>query len=359
MKMKTLNLSAGAVILGALGASFAACSPAESAPAPGPFTNVGGSATSAAGTMGVITGTAGTLGSTAGTTGVITGTGGVIGTAGNSSTAGTNTGSGGTGAGGTGAGGAAPMSCGMLTPTAGDAKCCVAAGTAADVAIDDLEDGNNVILPVGQRQGYWYTYGVKEAMQTPLPTQWMGATFKPGPGGNPCSLMPLTAACKAMDTAAMGMAGSMLFSAETKGSLPPATDTVPTYAGMGVDLNNHFAKSCVYDGKAYKGISFYAKGSAFKVAVAIPGTVPTTSDSGACAAMCSDHFNMLVAPPPDGTTWKQFTIMWAELTQAGWGTPATFDASKLINIQFQVDGLTTATATAPFDFSVDDLAFVP
>src|SRR5205823_7969623 len=132
------------------------------------------------------------------------------------------------------------------------------------------------------------------------------------------SLTPLTAACKAMDTAAMGTAGSMLFSAETKGSLPPATDTVPTYAGMGVDLNNHFAKSCVYDGKAYKGISFYAKGSAFKVAVDIPGTVPTTSDSGACAAMCSDHFNMLVAPPPDGTTWKQFTIKWADLTQAGW-----------------------------------------
>jgi hypothetical protein len=357
MKMKTLNLSAGAVILGALGASFAACSPAESAPAPG-GNNVSGSVANTAGTTGIITGTAGTASPAAGTTGVITGTGGVTGTGGNASAGGTNTGTGGTGTGGTSAGGAAPMSCGMLTPTTGDAKCCVAAGTAADVAIDDLEDGNNVILPVGQRQGYWYTYGVKEAMQTPLPTQWMGTAFVPGPGGSPCSLMPLTAACKAMNTAAMGTAGSMLFSAETKGSLPPATDTVPTYAGMGVDLNNHFAKSCVYDGKAYKGISFYAKGSAFKVAVAIPGTVPTTSDSGACAAMCSDHFNMLVAPPPDGS-WKQFTINWTDLTQAGWGTVAMFDASKLINIQFQVDGLTTATATAPFDFSVDDLAFVP
>ena len=194
-----------------------------------------------------------------------------------------------------------------------------------------------------------------------------GTTYAPSAGGHACSLLPLTDACKAMKTAAMGTAMSVLFSAGTKGSLPPATTTVPSYAGLGFDLNNHFKKSCVYNASAYKGISFWAKGTVpFQAAIAIPATQPSTADSGACVATptlsCSDNYSFTVAPPPDGTTWKQFTITFADTTtfaQAGWGVVApTFDASKLINVQFQVNGATTATAAAPFDIAVDDLAFV-
>ena len=294
-------------------------------------------------------------GATVGAAGSATGTAGATGAAGATAGTGGTTGT----AGAVGAGGGAAMSCGALTPLAGDAKCCVAAGTAADLAIDDLEDKDNVILPAGQRQGYWYTYGSAGATQTPPP----GKTFVPNAGGYPCSLLPLTIACKAMNTAPMGTAGTVLFSAETKGSLPPATAALPSYAGLGFDFNNHFAKSCVYGASAYHGISFWAKGTVpFQAGIAVPATTPTTSDSGTCATMCSDNFSMTVAPPPDGTTWKQFTITFADMTtfaQAGWGTPATFDPSKIINMQFQVNATTTATAAAPFDISIDDVAFVP
>jgi hypothetical protein len=147
----------------------------------------------------------------------------------------------------------------------------------------------------------------------------------------------------------------------------PATDTVPTYAGMGFDFNNHFAKSCAYNASAYKGISFWAKGTVpFHAAVAIPGTTPKTSDSGTCDPAglkpCSDNYSMLITPVPDGTTWSQFTIKFADATtfaQAGWGAPATFDAAHILNLQFQVNGETTATAAVPYDFAVDDIAFVP
>ena len=250
------------------------------------------------------------------------------------------------------------MSCGALTPLTGDAKCCTAAGTATDVAIEDFEDGDNVILPVGQRQGYWYVFSSAGATQTPA----AGTTYAPSAGGHACSLLPLTDACKAMKTAAMGTAGSMLFSAGTKGSLPAATATVPSYAGLGFDFNNHFKKSCIYNASAFKGISFWAKGTVpFQAGLAIPATQPSASDSGACAAMCSDNYSMTVAPMPDGTTWKQFTLTFADktsFTQAGWGAIATFDPSKIINMQFQVNA-DMVTAAAPFDIAVDDIAFVP
>lgn len=257
------------------------------------------------------------------------------------------------------------MSCGTLMAMTGDAACCVAAGTATDVAVDDLEDKDNVILPVGQRQGYWYTYNGGGATQMPA----AGTTYVPTAGGHPCSLLPLTDTCKAMKIAPMGTAMSALFSAGTTGSLVAPTTAAPNvYAGLGFDFNNHFKKSCVYDASAYKGISFWAKGSVpFSAAIAIPGTQPPSATSaGACVPAgttgCSDHYAMTIAPPPGGTTWMQFTITFADagFTQAGWGVPvATFDPSKIINMQFQVNADAMATAAVPFDFAIDDIAFVP
>jgi hypothetical protein len=58
-------------------------------------------------------------------------------------------------------------------------------------------------------------------------------------------------------------------------------------------------------------------------------------------------------------TWKQFTIKFTDLTQAGFGTVATFDPTNIINMQFQVNGSSTATTSAPFDIAIDDIAFTP
>ena len=334
--MKSNHFGTATLILGALGASFAACSTATDST---PTGNTAGS--------GNVAGASNTAGANS--------TAGASNTAGANSVGGSPGTAGSAGAPGTaGTGGGAAMSCGTLTADPSDAKCCVAAGTATDLAVDDLEDKDNVILALGQRQGYWYTYGT-DTGQMPKPM----TPFLPTAGGHACSLTPAPPACA-------GMTGSALFSSHTSGSLMPATDTVPTYAGMGFDFNNHFAKSCAYNAGVYKGISFWAKGTVpFHAAVAIPGTTPSTSDGGTCVAgtkPCSDNYSMLVTPVPDGTTWTQFTITFADATtfaQAGWGVVATFDPAHILNLQFQVNGETTATAAAPYDFAVDDIAFVP
>lgn len=344
--MKTLDLSVAALVVGALGASFAACSAQSSGTPPRP-SSTGGSSSSTGGNGSGNTGNVGT-GNTGnvGTGGTGTGTTGGTGT----TTGGTGTTTGGTGTttGGMGSGGAGAMSCGTLQVSASDPTCCVASGMATDLAIDSLEDGDNTILPLGNRQGYWYTYNDMDpaTMQTPKPSM----TFAPTAGGNPCSLMPVPGACA-------GPAGGMLFFAGTTGSLT-ANDVANSkykYAGMGFDFNNHFKKSCVYGGTAYHGISFYVK-STVQFAVQVKTAATTTKNAlaaGTCTSMCDDNF---AAPVPAALTWTKTTIMFADLKQAGFGTVATFDPGTLIGVQFQVAGDTVAF---PFDVGIDDVAFLP
>jgi hypothetical protein len=352
--MKTTDLSAVALLAGVLGASIAACSAQSSGTPPkggdgtsGSGVTIGngnsGNVNPAGGSGTIGAGGTGTVGSS-GSTGVA-GTTTIIGTAGTTGTTGT--------AGATGTGGSSGMSCGTLQPNASVAGCCVATGTAMDLAIDDLEDLDNTILPIGSRQGYWYSYKDSSAATTLSPSA-TPFTIAMG-GGHPCSLTPVPPACAGVP---MGVAGS----AEIKGSVNLATATVPAYAGMGFDFNNHFMKSCPYGASAYHGISFWAKGSPFKASVKIPATTGATAQSvGSCTAMCEDHYSQLIAPAPDGS-WTQVTITFADSTkfkQAGWGTPATFDPGNILAVQFQIDGTTTQTAPATYDFAVDDLAFIP
>jgi hypothetical protein len=109
--------------------------------------------------------------------------------------------------------------------------------------IDDLEDGNDVILASDKRLGSWYTYndGDKAGEQTP------GTTFKPTSGG----------------------AEESKFAAATKGK------GYKVYAGMGFDLNNDGKGAKVYDASKFKGISFLAKGNVdLRVGIATTATVP-------------------------------------------------------------------------------------
>jgi len=351
--MKTIRLSTAAFVLGSLAASIAACS-AQSTSEP-PRGSAGSTSTGNTGNVGtgntgnVGTGNTGNVG-TGNTGNVGTGNTGNVGAGGTTpiGTAGTtSTGTAGTTSTGT-AGSGSGMSCGTLQPNASDPKCCVAAGTATDLAIDDLEDDDNTILPIGNRQGYWYSYKDASAattlMQSAMP-------FPPAMTGHACSLMPVPPACA-------GMAGGTKGSAEISGMVNLATMTAPAYAGMGFDFNNHFMKSCAYNASAYKGITFYAKGSAFKVSIKIPATTGTGPlSAGTCAAMCEDHYSQSVGANPD---WTQVTVTFADSTrfkQAGWGTVATFDPANILGVQFQVDGLTTQTAPVAYDFSVDDLTF--
>src|SRR5450755_4717392 len=245
--MKTRKLSTGAFILGGLAVSIAACSAQSSGTPPrsdetAGQTSSGGSGNAAGASVILGAGTTSTdntgntsAGGTFGAGGTVdaggtfgTGTAGAVGTAGTVGTAGSTS---------------TAMSCGSLTVSPADPMCCVATGTAADLSIDDLEDMNNTILPLGNRQGYWYSYkdtGTTTLMPAAMP-------------------FPVT----------MGGHGGS-YSAAVSGMVAAATATVPAYAGMGFDFNNHFKKSCPYGAGAYHGMSFWAKGTPFKISIKIP-----------------------------------------------------------------------------------------
>jgi hypothetical protein len=324
--MKTCNLSVATVVLGALAVSYSACS------AQGIDNTIpGGTNTPPSAGNGQ---TAGSSNGSAGS-GPITGSGGSVthpGTGGSAPAAGGskfNTGVGGATTGGHGSvatGGSATAS-GGSGPTVGGCKAAV--GAASEVLIDDMEDGDHVIRPIGERLGYWFTYNDGTATQMPS-----GAMFTQSTG--------------------VGATATSTKFAETSG---PAFTSWG--AGIGFDFNNSSSKSCAYDASAYTGIKFWAKGNvAIRATVKIPGTTAKKtngSDAGTCVAtttaMCDDHYGLTTATLT--TTWKEFTLDFAAATfmQEGWGTKVAFDAKNIIAMQFQV------AKALPFDFSIDDVTF--
>jgi len=323
--MKTFNLSLATVVVGALAVSYSACSAqGQDNTQPRPADGAGSPSTAAGGPSG-------TAGSGA-IPAAGSGTGGTpqTGSAGSApvATGGKfNTGIGGAfvSAGAPGKGGSGPTGGAGAPPATGSCK--TAAGTLTEVLIDDLEDGDNVIQPIGSRVGYWYTYNDGTGTQVPAPSVLFKGT-------------------------APGSTATPKFAATTSG---PAFTSYG--AGMGFDFNNTAKKSCPYNASVYTGIKFWAKantgnmtGMTLKAMIKIPATTPTTADGGTCAAKCEDHFFLKPAPALTAT-WTQYTMPFASIAQDGFGTAATFDKTSLLGVQFQV------AASVAFNFSIDDITF--
>ena len=214
---------------------------------------------------------------------------------------------------------------GAATTTGG---CVAAVGTATDLLIDDLDDGDNAIKLLGSRKGFWYTFN--DGTATQVPTSSATVPFTPTKGG---------------DTT------TSVYDAETSG---PAFTSWG--AGIGFDFNNASSAACPYNGSAYTGITFWAKSNAaLKAMVKIPATtakssISDTIDTCTSSTACNDHFYI---PVTAGTAWAKYTITFGAATfkQEGWGTVATFDKTKLLGMQFQV------AKGIPFDFAIDDVNF--
>lgn len=236
-------------------------------------------------------------------------------TSGNGTGAGAGSGSGGSGTGqttgtGTGSGGGSTGS-GMVEPL--------------DL-IDDLEDGDPLILAKNGRVGAWYIYN----------DETMGATQTPD-AEDP--FLP-----------EMGGPDSSLNYARTTGN--GFTDWG---AGFGFDLNNPgdgmggAGIKSPWDGSAYQGIVFWAKGNIPSMRVkVVTEAVVSTAEGGLCELMCDDTFGSIVALSPE---WTQYSVSFNVLAQEGWGTAATFDASTLMGIQFQIG------ANQDFDVAIDEVGF--
>jgi hypothetical protein len=232
--------------------------------------------------------------------------------------------------GGAGAPGAAGARTGGAGAPATSGSCAPAAGTATELLIDNLDDGDDAIQPIGARVGYWYTYNDGTGVQVPAPS----ATFTGTSPGR----------------------GTSMFAAVTSG---PAFTTYG--AGMGFSFHTVGTTSCPYDASAYKGITFWAKGNAGNAAtmtltamLKTPATTPV-KDGGTCTgAMCENHYALKPAPVLT-TTWTQYTITFATAATAtfgqNFGTAVPFDKSKIMAMQFQV------AQGVKFDFSIDDITF--
>ncbi|MFV8752902.1 hypothetical protein ACNOYE_20340 [Nannocystaceae bacterium ST9] len=192
-----------------------------------------------------------------------------------------------------------------------------------DNMIDNFEDGDGALIPNGGRQGYWYIFNDATAGATQSPA--VDAVLPESGGADGTSL--------AMHTAGSGFA--------------------EWGAGIGVDLNNAGDPEggngikMIYDASAYTGIVVRAKGNGqLRASVQIEATIPP-EEGGTCAMDCDPHGKVLLL----SDEWQQFTLTFDDLQQEGWGTPASWDASKVVGLQFKV------AKDVEFDFWVDEVGF--
>jgi hypothetical protein len=181
--------------------------------------------------------------------------------------------------------------------------------------IDDLEDGDENVLPNYGLSGEWYM--VSDATT---------GSLNPPVGSVP---VPTNAG-------AVGSGRSMHFT---------ASGFTRWGAGMAVGLS---AYGCAYDASKQTGIEFHVKGSgSVLVQVGTVQTVPA-ANHGTCTGSCNDLFGTTVTAT---STWTLRKAVFANLAQAGWGTPASFDPSQLLYVQF------TVQPGSSLDLYIDNLSF--
>ncbi|HYQ15387.1 MAG TPA: hypothetical protein VEQ58_06515, partial [Polyangiaceae bacterium] len=211
-----------------------------------------------------------------------------------------------------------------------------AAGTATDLLIDNVDDGDNGIGKIGGRSGYWYTYAdTNGTMITPMPDTTKANPLKPSATG--CH--DASAGCIAI-TGTTSMDDLTVVGMEKYG-----------YAGVGFDFSNAM-KSCVYNGSAYSGIRFYAKGDvAITIKLNTTATV-TAAEGGTCTTNCAGFSptgaDVLLEDP---ATWQLIDIPFATAKQPTWATAATLDKAALISLQIQIPPGQT------FNVALDDFTF--
>jgi hypothetical protein len=209
--------------------------------------------------------------------------------------------------------------------------------------IDDMEGMTGVIADLGGRTGNWFTYNDMSATghQTPI----AGGTFMPSEN-DPARAIPEN----------LG-GGKSHYASQTSGN-----GFAVWGAGMGFNFTNPRA---TYDVTAYTGFVFWARiGS--KVGAADGGVanvrfnVPdmNTDPSAAVCTACSDYLGY---PLTLTTDWQEFTILFTQLAQLGFGAPyeAALDAAHVYGCQFLITtDASIGNSGAAFDVWVDDIYFI-
>lgn len=196
--------------------------------------------------------------------------------------------------------------------------------TDPSLLIDDLERRGGAVaadadLPeIEGRRGSWYIANDGTGLQVPSP-------FEPTPEG-------------AVGTFHSARSTAQGF--ETWG------------AAFGVPLNGSGFLNCPYDGSAFDGVRFWARGhGAWQFQVATLDTQPVAF-GGRCEGVCNDTFSLALNVED---TWSLFEVPWVALAQAGWGDPAEFNAAELMLLQWSIGASATDDI---FVLYIDEVGFI-
>jgi len=195
-------------------------------------------------------------------------------------------------------------------------------GSTTEPLIDDFEDGDNLTVKTGGRNGPWYTFADD-----------LGSTITPEPM---TPALPTSNACHNGSKFCLTVSG-------TTGASDQA------FAYVAFDFITPLDKKCAYDGRAYQGIRFWARGNSAIRAKFLTTDVEYTKYGGTCtSAECGDGFGVDMNL---SESWRQFELPFATATQQGWGVPSAFDRSRLLSVDL---GFLPRTN---FNASFDDFAF--
>ena len=186
--------------------------------------------------------------------------------------------------------------------------------------IDNLDDADGRIIMANGRQGPWHSFNDSNGGNQQPP---IGTGFLPVTGG----------------------ANSTSHAVHTTGS-------GYQFGGVGFDLNNSTTmpesmQSQAYNGSAYNGITFWAKGSGtLRIEIPMRSFVPTDR-GGSCTSGC---WNVYGGNTPTLTgNWTQITIPFSSMQREQGGTSPAFNPSEMMGIAFKGGGT--------FDFWIDEVGF--
>jgi hypothetical protein len=189
--------------------------------------------------------------------------------------------------------------------------------TGTSPLIDDLEDRNGRVLPLEGRDGAWGIFNDGTGAQEPAPFEAWHPTLIPG------------------------RRGASRYAMHTRGG---------AMSKWGATNNVALLESGCYDASVYAGVTFYAKGpSRVLLTVQMSDVVPAEF-GGTCEKDCYDSHGKAFEL---GKRWQRYSVLWHELAQQGFGPPVDFDPRRLRTVMFGV-----TAADTPFDFWIDDVAFV-
>jgi hypothetical protein len=197
-----------------------------------------------------------------------------------------------------------------------------AGGSSPELMIDDFEDGDEAILPLQGRTGFWYVSNDGQGMQTPRADA------------------PLTAS--ALLPARAGSAHGV----HTYGG---------PFLGWGALLGVNFAASAgtpaPYDLSRYRGVRLWLRSGSMipnaankvRFGLLTPGTVV----GGSCT-VCNDHFAADIAL---ASSWTQVEVPFTSLKQNGFGRPmlAAVDTKNALGLELLF------VKDSAFDLWVDDV----